>query len=62
MRSVKCEEKYLKHYESVPEATQCLSAYFTWPIQSNRRRTDFYNTERPHQSLGNKTPEQAFFA
>ena len=50
-RSVKYEEVYLKHYESVPEATQGLGAYFT-----------FYNTERPHQSLGYKTPEQAFFA
>ena len=50
-RSVKYEEVYLKDYQSVAEATQGLGAYFT-----------FYNTERPHQSLGYKTPEQAFFA
>ena len=46
----------------VSEATQGLGAYFTWSIQSNKRRIDFYNTERPHQALGYKTPEQAFFA
>jgi len=50
-RSVKYEEVYLRDYQSVVEATQGLGAYFT-----------FYNTERPHQSLGYKTPEQAFFA
>jgi putative transposase len=49
-RSVKYEEGYLKDYADVPEAIQGLSAYFS-----------FYNTERPHQSLGYNTPAQLFF-
>ncbi len=50
-RSVKYEEVYLKDYQTVPEATQGLGAYFS-----------FYNTERLHQSLGYRTPEEVFCA
>lgn len=49
-RSVKWEEVYLKDYDSVPEAIDGLGSYFR-----------FYNTQRPHQSLGYRTPHQVFF-
>lgn len=48
-RSVKWEEVYLKDYDDVPEAIDGLGDYFR-----------FYNTERPHQSLGYRTPQQVF--
>ncbi len=44
-RSVKYEDVYIWCYESVPELRQGLRRYFS-----------FYNEERPHQSLGNRTP------
>lgn len=49
-RSVKYEEVYLKDYQSVPEATMCLSKYFF-----------FYNNERIHQALDYKTPCEVYF-
>lgn len=48
-RSVKYEEVYLREYDSVREAVRGLGAYFR-----------FYNQERPHQSLGYKTPYQVY--
>ena len=50
-RSVKYEEVYLKDYANVPEAINGISRYFK-----------FYNTQRPHQSLGYRTPEQVYFS
>jgi putative transposase len=50
-RSVKYEEVYLKDYASVPEARQGIRAYF-----------HFYNEERPHQSLGYRTPAEVYGA
>ena len=44
-RSVKYEDIYLKSYASVTALTLGLTEYF-----------EFYNTERMHQSLGNRTP------
>lgn len=44
-RSVKYEDIYLKHYDTVPALVRGLDTYFT-----------FYNQERPHQSLGYQTP------
>lgn len=44
-RSVKYENVYLKGYQTIPEARAGLAEYF-----------DFYNKERYHQSLDNKTP------
>ena len=44
-RSVKYENVYLKGYQTIPEARAGLTEYF-----------DFYNKERYHQSLDNKTP------
>ncbi len=45
-RTVKYEEIYLKGYESCADAKEGLGYYFP-----------FYNNERYHQSLGNKTPQ-----
>lgn len=49
-RSLKYEEVYLKEYEGVIEAAKGIGGYFT-----------FYNEERPHQSLGYKTPAELYF-
>jgi putative transposase len=48
-RSVKQEEVYLKEYETVAEVRAGLAKYF-----------DFYNHERPHQSLGYETPAEVY--
>jgi putative transposase len=48
-RSVKYEEVYLRAYESVSEARVGLGLYF-----------EFYNTRRPHSSLGRMTPDQFY--
>jgi putative transposase len=47
-RSVKYEDIYLKDYTTVPALDEGLTRYF-----------HFYNHERPHQSLGYRTPAQA---
>jgi putative transposase len=44
-RSLKHEEVYLRDYEIVPEARTGIGNWFR-----------FYNHERPHQSLGYRTP------
>jgi putative transposase len=49
-RSVKYEEVYLKAYDSVTQARVSLGEYF-----------DFYNSKRPHSSLGGTTPDRAYF-
>ena len=49
-RTVKWEEVYLKDYGSVIAAVESLRKYFR-----------FYNTERPHQSLGYKTPTEIYW-
>jgi putative transposase len=48
-RSLKYEEVYLKAYETIAEARKGIETYF-----------HFYNTERPHEALGYKTPEEVF--
>jgi putative transposase len=48
-RSVKHEDVYLKGYVNMPGLQLGLTEYF-----------EFYNTERPHQSLGNLTPIEAY--
>ena len=45
------EEVYLKEYEDVWEAESSLRRYFY-----------FYNHQRPHQSLKNKTPFEIYQA
>lgn len=49
-RSVKYEEVYLHDYQTVPAARAGLSDYFV-----------FYNTERPHEALGYRTPHEVYF-
>lgn len=48
-RSVKHEDVYLRGYASVPELVMGLTEYFA-----------FYNTERRHQSLGYRTPDEVY--
>jgi putative transposase len=48
-RSLKYEEVYLNAYASVAEARTGIAAWF-----------GFYNEERQHQSLGYRTPRQAY--
>ena len=48
-RTVKYEEIYLKEYETVSELKAALQTYF-----------HFYNNERPHKSLGGKSPADIY--
>lgn len=48
-RSVKHEDVYLKGYAAMGELLLGLSEYFA-----------FYNSERPHQSLGQQTPDVVY--
>jgi putative transposase len=48
-RSVKHEDVYLKGYVAMPGLQSGLTEYF-----------EFYNAERPHQSLNNLTPLQVY--
>jgi putative transposase len=49
-RSVKYEEVYLRAYDSVSDARASLGRYL-----------DLYNRRRPHSSLDDQTPDQAYF-
>ena len=49
-RSLKYEHVYLHAYESVGDARRKISSYF-----------EFYNSRRPHSSLGAQTPDQVYF-
>jgi transposase InsO family protein len=48
-RTVKYEEVYLRDYAEAAEAPEGLRRYFR-----------FYNAERPHQSLGYRTPAEVY--
>lgn len=50
-RNLKYEEVYVKNYQSPREARQEIARYI-----------DFYNRERPHQSLGYRTPFEVYTA
>ena len=50
-RSLKYEEVYLRDYVRVPEARAGIGRWF-----------QFYNHERPHQSLGYRTPAGLYLA
>jgi len=50
-RCVKYEEVYLNEYQSAQELRKSLKAYF-----------EFYNFERPHQSLKGQTPAEVYQA
>jgi len=49
-RTIKYENAYLNDYGNMREAAQRLKAYLS-----------FYNEERPHQSLGYRTPAAVYF-
>ena len=49
-RTIKYEEVYLHDYQTPKQAHAQLTAYF-----------DFYNSRRPHQSLGYLTPAEVYF-
>ena len=49
-RSLKYEHVYLHAYQSVAEARAQIDRYFA-----------FYNSQRPHSSLGAQTPDQIYF-
>lgn len=49
-RTVKYEDVYLRSYQNLQEAQAGLSEYF-----------NFYNHERPHQSLDYRTPAEVYF-
>ena len=49
-RSVKYEDVYLQEYGAVEEARRGLGDYF-----------GFYNTDRPHEALGYRTPAEVHF-
>ena len=49
-KSVKYEEVYLHAYDSVCDAKQGLEKYFM-----------FYNQNRPHAALDDKTPNEFYF-
>lgn len=50
-RSVKYEDIYIKNYDCVPDLESGLRAYFR-----------FYDEDRPHQSLGYRTPGEIYRA
>jgi len=50
-RSVKYEKIYLQEWDTVREVKEALTEYFR-----------FYNYERPHQSLGERTPASVYLA
>ncbi|WP_373422256.1 IS3 family transposase [Burkholderia gladioli] len=50
-RSVKYEEVYLRAYESVSHARRSIGDYI-----------ELYNRKRPHSSLADRTPDEAYFA
>ncbi len=49
-RSVKYEDIYLKNYDDVPHLQEGLENYF-----------QFYNHERPHQSLNDRVPAEVYY-
>ena len=49
-RSLKYEEVYLHAYDSLSDATAGMGRYLT-----------LYNTRRPHSSLDDRTPDEAYF-
>jgi putative transposase len=50
-RSIKYEEVYLRAYESVSHARRSIGDYI-----------ELYNRKRPHSSLLDRTPDEAYFA
>jgi len=49
-KTLKYEEVYLRAYDTVSEARASIARYMT-----------FYNARRPHSSIGDQTPDEAYF-
>ena len=49
-RTIKYEEVYLRAYENMGTARRHITKY-----------VDFYNGRRPHSSLADRTPDEAYF-
>jgi len=49
-RTIKYEEVYLRAYETVSAARESIARYI-----------NFYNSQRPHSSLADRTPDTAYF-
>jgi putative transposase len=49
-RTLKYEEIYLSAYDTVADASAGIGRYL-----------DFYNSRRPHQTLGRRTPDEVYF-
>jgi putative transposase len=49
-KKTKYEEVYLKAYDDIRSARASLGNYF-----------EFYNSERRHQSLDRRTPDQVYY-
>jgi transposase InsO family protein len=49
-RTIKCDDIYLKEYETVEQLLAGLRNFF-----------DYYNNERPHSSVGDRTPAEVYF-
>ena len=49
-QTIKYEEVYLNEYNTPKEARQGIAKYI-----------DFYNNQRPHQSLNYRTPAEVYF-
>ena len=50
-RTIKYERAYLRAHDGVSAAKTDIGQFIDW-----------YNTGRPHPSLGDQTPEQAYWA
>lgn len=50
-RTIKYERVYLRAYDGVSAASADIAQFIDW-----------YNTERPHSSLGDETPDQTYWA
>lgn len=50
-KTVKYQEVYLKAYESIRHARKALTTFF-----------DRYNMRRPHQGLGDRTPDEVYWS
>lgn len=50
-KTLKYEEVYLRAYDTVSEARASLARY-----------VEFYNARRPHSSIEDRTPDEAYFA
>ncbi len=50
-RTIKYEQVYLKAYDGVSAAKTDIAQFIDW-----------YNSERPHSSLGDQTPDQTYWA